>query len=127
MDKKNSIQEYKYLIWGGGLFQIIFGIGLILIYKFVISIPMGYLYPFINETILLIIQFLGWFYFYYGIAFIIISFLLKSILSRYKSSVKLIKLYIIFSSILLFLVVPIGTLIGIVLLREFWMLKEIVI
>jgi len=122
-------------MWGGGLILIVVGLGFRLIISFLIGEPLTLLYPYINENVLLIMEIIAWIYLIPGILLFVLGFFAKK-LARYgidtdknegKDPNKMnmyLRRFVIIASVLLVIAVPIGTFVGIVLLRESWMLKN---
>ncbi len=134
MKEKDLARHYRFLMWGGGLILIVLGLGFFLIISFLIGEPIALLYPYINENVLLIIEIMAWIYLIPGIILFVLGFFAKK-LARYGFEIqknegkgpnkieKYVRIFVIIASILLIIAVPIGTFVGIVLLRESWMLK----
>lgn len=134
MEIKDLTKPYRILMWGGGLISIVVGVGLLLLISFMIGEPLALLYPYVNETVLLIIQIMGWVYIVPGIIIFILGFWAKK-LARYgwdsnekgkgetTKTAKFVRIFVIITSILLILAIPIGTFVGMTLLRESWMLR----
>lgn len=135
MKEKDLTRHYRFLMWGGGLILIVVGLGLFLIISFLIGEPLALLYPYINETVLLVIEILGWINIIPGVILFVLGFFARK-LARYgidphknelkgpTKTVKYLRIFVICASILLIIAVPIGTFVGIVLIRESWMLKS---
>ena len=135
MEKKDLTKHYRFLMWGGGLILIVVGLGFRLIISFLIGEPLMLLYPYVNENVLLIIEIIAWIYLIPGILLFVLGFFAKK-LARYgidtdknegKGPYKMdiyVRRFVIIAAILLVIAVPIGTFVGIVLLRESWMLKN---
>lgn len=135
MKEKDLTRHYRFLMWGGGLILIVVGLGLWLIISFLIGEPLPLLYPYVNENVLLIIEILGWIYIIPGGILFVLGFFARRLarigidtsttdLKKPTKTVKYLRIFVIISSILLILAVPLGTFVGIVLLRESWMLEE---
>ncbi|NVM53525.1 MAG: hypothetical protein HWN66_07450 [Candidatus Helarchaeota archaeon] len=134
MADKDLAGQYRFLMWGGGLILIVVGLAELLLILFLIGEPIALLYPYVNETVVLILQILGWLNIIPGIIIFILGFWAKK-LARYginktrdekKDSSKVVKYvrkFVIIASILLIIAFPIGTFVGITLLRESWMLE----
>lgn len=123
MSEKNLVGSYRILIWGGALVQLVFGLLHFLIIDFLIGEPLLLLYPIINDGVILFIQIFGWIHTISCIILIILGILAGILASKEtKKEMKIIRYITIILSIIMLLVFPIGTFIGITLLRESWML-----
>ncbi|MHA1265621.1 MAG: hypothetical protein ACTSRS_10335 [Candidatus Helarchaeota archaeon] len=135
MEKKDLVGHYRFLMWGGGLILIVVGLGLKLLISFLIGEPLTLLYPYVNETVLLIMEIAAWVNIIPGSLLFILGFFAVK-LARYETEIqqkkekgskfwlKILRIIVIITSILLILAFPIGTFVGLILLRESWMLKE---
>jgi len=135
MEKKDLRRHYRFLMWGGGLILIVVGLGFRLIISILIGEPLSLLYPYINENVLLIIEIMAWIYLIPGIVLFVLGFFATK-LARYGTETnknegkgsnkidKYVRIVVIITSILLIIAVPIGTFVGVVLLRESWMIKS---
>jgi uncharacterized membrane protein len=123
MSEKNLAGSYRILIWGGALVQLVFGLLHFLIIDFLIREPMLLLYPIINSGLIRFIQIFGWIHTISCIILIVLGILAGIFASKKtKKEMKIIRYITIILSIIMLLVFPIGTFIGITLLRESWML-----
>jgi hypothetical protein len=134
MSEKKLVNQYKFLMWGGGLIMVAFGLVLFILYGVFIGLMITIAYPYINADLLLIIRILGWFYLIPGIILFILGFFAKKIAlhglepsevttQKPLKRVKYLRIFVIIASIFLLLAFPIGTFIGFALLRESWILK----
>ncbi len=134
MSEKKLVNQYKFLMWGGGLIMVAFGLVLFILYGVFIGLMITIAYPYINADLLLIIRILGWLYLIPGIILFILGFFAKKIalygleptevtIKKPLKRVKYLRLFVIVASIFLLLAFPIGTFIGFALLRESWILK----
>ncbi len=131
MVKEDLRRQYRFLMWGGGIFLIVIGVGLLLIVSLLIGESMMLLYPYINDTVLLVIQIIAWINITPGIILFVLGFWAGT-LAKYdneskeigESVAKEIRVFTIIASIILLVAFPIGTFIGITLLRESWMLQR---
>ncbi|MHA1279437.1 MAG: hypothetical protein ACTSQI_12215 [Candidatus Helarchaeota archaeon] len=133
MVKRNLTRSYQFLMWGGGLFAIVVGLALLLLVSLLLGEMIDTLYPYITSTTLLILKVIGWIYLIPGILTFICGFW-AGFLARVdfdspknkpisKKKIKVIRTIVIITSVGLLLAFPIGTFIGLTLLREAWMLE----
>ena len=142
IEKDALALQYRYLIWGGALHLIIIGLGLLLIVSFAIGEPIELLYEAVQDLLgigismlMQLMQIVGFIILIPGIFLFISGFLLNKLIlletetpkeeqSKSLIGLKFIKIIVFVSSIFLLIVIPLGTCIGITLIRESWMLKE---
>ncbi|MBD3229832.1 MAG: hypothetical protein GF329_16740 [Candidatus Lokiarchaeota archaeon] len=126
MHDKNLVGSYRILIWGGALIQLVFGLAHFLIIDFLIGEPMLLLYPIINDNLILLIQIFGWIHIISSIILTILGILAGILASKEaKKELHITRIIVIILSIVILIIFPIGTLIGITLLRESWMLNPL--
>ena len=133
MVKKDLTNQYRFLMWGGGLFSVVIGLALLLLVSFLVGEMIDTLYPYITATILQFLKIMGWIYLISGISIFICGFwagflaridldLPEKFRRKSKKEIKFLRIIVITVSILLLIAFPIGTFIGLTLLRESWML-----
>jgi heme/copper-type cytochrome/quinol oxidase subunit 2 len=135
IEERPLISRYQYIIWGGAMHLIFVGLAFELLVSFAIGEPMSLLYPYITCTILFILQVVGWIFLIVGLTLLTTALYVVK-LTKYRAGspteekgksrkgIKFIRIVIIISSIFLLVVIPAGTIMGITLIRESWMLKE---
>ena len=142
VEKKALALQYRYLMVGGALLLIVVGLALILIVSFAIGEPIELGYEAVHDILgigiamlMQIIQIIGIIILIPGALLLVSAILLHKVIytdvetlnevrKKGRYSLKIVKIVVIVSSIFLFIVIPLGTCIGISLLRESWMLKE---
>jgi hypothetical protein len=135
MERKNLVGQYRFLMWGGGLILIVVGLGLLLIFSFLIGEPLPALYPYINATVLLILKILGWINLIPGLFLFILGFFAKMLATynldltkkeqgKSAKQMKFLRIFVLSTSVLLLLAFPIGTFVGVTLIRESWILQD---
>jgi len=135
VEEKPLVSQYQYIIWGGAMHLIFLGLAFELLVSFAIGEPMSLLYPYITCSILFILQVIGWVFLIVGLALLSTALyviklvkdradLLREEKNKVLKGIKLVRVVVIISSIFLLVVIPIGTIMGITLIRESWMLKE---
>jgi Ca2+/Na+ antiporter len=141
--QKNALAlQYRYLMLGGAFYLITIGLGLLLIVSFAIGEPIELIYETVFNLLgigivmlMQLMQIIGFIVLIPGILLLISGFLLKKIIiintktpekeqRKAMIGLRIIKVIVFVSSIFLLVVIPIGTCIGINLIRESWMLKE---
>ncbi len=121
-------------MWGGGLILIVLGVGLRLIVSILIGEPFILAYPYLNETVILIIKIIAWINIIPGLVLFVLGFWARSIATygvnekgkeeqKSTKGMRYLRIIIIITSLVLILAFPIGTFVGLTLLRESWMLK----
>ncbi len=121
--------HYRWLMWGGGFFQVVLGLGLIFLVELVLIEQIDIAYPYLNQTlvtgieIFAVIQIIG------GMILILAGLWASSLAKMQledipKSTHKKLKIIIIVGAILLLPGIPLGTAVSVTLLREMWMLKH---
>lgn len=133
MVKGSVAGQYRLLLWGVGFLQLLIGVLLLLVPDLVLLDAMDLAYPYLNNTIIMIILILGWIDVITGILSIF-SGLWAGTLSKFNlespvedkipEDKRILRVILIIISIIIMSGFPIGTFIGITLLREVLMLNK---
>ncbi len=133
MVKGSVAGPYRLLLWGVGFLQLLIGVLLLLLPDLVLLDAMDLAYPYLNNTIIMIILVLGWIDVITGILSIF-SGLWAGTLSKFNlespvedkmpEDIRILRIILIIISIVIISGFPIGTFIGITLLRESLMLNK---
>lgn len=141
-EKNALVLQYRYLMWGGALHLIILGLGFLLVVSFAIGEPIELVYEAVHDLLgigiailMQVMQIIGFIILIPGILLFISGFVLKQLIILETEAPKeaqrkpliglrIIKIIVFISSIFLLIVIPLGTCLGITLIRESWMLKE---
>ena len=121
---------YRWLMFGGGLFQIILGVGILLVVNFLLIEQISLLYPYVTPTLLNILE-------VYGIGGMVVPGTLLVVGGFWAGrlatltpgnapqgkSYKIMRVIIYVGAITSLVGIPVGTAVGITLIREIGMLS----
>ncbi|MHA1730452.1 MAG: hypothetical protein ACTSU5_00830 [Promethearchaeota archaeon] len=121
--------HYRWLMLGGGSFQLVLGLGILLVVEFLLVEQIDIAYPYLNQSLVVGMEVLAYLGFVAPGAVLVAASFWAGKLSRVtpgdvsRGELRKLRLTIGVASIFLLVGFPLGTAVGVTLIREMWLLE----